>query len=697
MSTVSGTTDVSIKYQRLAAEFVKVRSQLNILKTAVIDEKSRNEHLRNDALHKDSQLRKITDENESLNFRNVQLVKRVEALQNSLDELTKLQLSKGKKKQREANLRLFVNLDGTENSNLPGASNQNTARFVVEQELERKVEEISTLHSKIFDLEQNGRKEIDDLNDQISELKKENSRLKSTENVRKNNVNVTNVERNRETICHNCQQNNVQNDNDTSHQIVPNNNQPVVSPVTHDARLYADGLLTVAKSLLSAFSTIFTLLEQRSVLYPYDINLEVLPESFKTFGQEMVLYSTDFHEKITKLDQIQTKVNESDDLSFIDASSKALWSDLCQSFKLVHSYLQNSLIVVIRAENEVPFCSQDLEELNLMFEQHFLIVIKNLIELLSKPLPDLFQLKFRHIFVDRLSHLQGLLEELERLFKHKILFEKGIPTASKKMKCVNECILKAFEQISQALIRGFGMISDTNALEHLRLALQNDQSVVNDVTPKESTPLAEAETVGIVVNEEIAIEKDRLSEELQNTKEKLTKAMNDKSEWEATVHAMEQELDVLRSLRDEQTRAADLADPHTKLAQHSLEEVYKQKIKQLALDLTFAKSEALYFKEECEALLVTGKMLKQDYSRLNEPCAKCESLNEALLATQLTFEEQMRELYDRLADQSRELEEQREEIHKFKFSGSTSPMSSTGETLPRENSFKRNIRRMVGK
>ncbi|CAD5224342.1 unnamed protein product [Bursaphelenchus okinawaensis] len=180
------------------------------------------------------------------------------------------------------------------------------------------------------------------------------------------------------------------------------------------------------------------------------------------------------------------------------------------------------------------------------------------------------------------------------------------------MKYVNECILKPFEQIFQALVRGFGMISDTNALEHLRLALQNDQPVVNDVTPKEPTLFAEPETVGIVVNEEIAIEKDRLSEELQNTKEKLTKAMNDKSEWEATVHAMEQELDVIRRLRD----ASNGADAGT---------------------------------------------------------------------------------YDRLADQSRELEKQREEIHKLKFSGSTSPISSTGETPPRENSFKRNIRRMVGK
>ncbi|CAD5232255.1 unnamed protein product [Bursaphelenchus xylophilus] len=697
MSTVSGTTDVSVKYQRLAAEFVKLRSQLNVLKTAVIDEKGRNEQLRSDILAKDSELRKTNDENESLQFRNAQLVKRVEALQKNLDEVTKLQLAKGKKKQRDANLRLFVNLDESENNSIPGPSNPNNTRLVLEQELERKVQEISNLHSKIFDLEQNNRKEVDELTEQINQLKKDNARLKSIENERKTNQNQSTAGTESEYKCQSCH-NNVRNgaQNHVIPEILSSSTQAIDFPISHDARLYADGLVNVSKSFLTAFSTIFTLLEQRSVLYPFDINLEVLPESFRTFGQEMVAFSSDFQAKINKLDAIQEKINESDDLQFLDISAKKMWPEVCQSFKLVNSYLQNSLIVILRAENEVPFCNSDLEELNLKFEQHFLIFIKNLIDLLSKPLSDLFQLKFRHIFVDRLSHLQSLIEELDRLFQRKIMFEKGIPTASKRLKCVNECISKAFEQIAVALSRAFGMISDSNALEYLRMAINGEIKPILEVKLKEDGDHQEKK----LVREDsiVQTENEKLVEDLKRLNIKLDEAVKEKAEWQATVHAMEHELDVLRNLRDEQTRAADLADPNTKLNQDQLEKIYKGKIKQLSLELTFAKGEAMYYKEECDSLLITAKTLQKNYSRLNEPCSKCESLNEALLATQFTFEEQMRELYDKLAEQEDEISFQREAITKFKTSSaSTSPMSSTDQTPPRENSFRRNIRRMVGK
>lgn len=75
----------------------QVRAQLNVLKGAVVDEQRRSADFKEQLLAKDSALRKYVDETESLQFRNTQLVKRVETLQKSLDELSRLPATKGKK------------------------------------------------------------------------------------------------------------------------------------------------------------------------------------------------------------------------------------------------------------------------------------------------------------------------------------------------------------------------------------------------------------------------------------------------------------------------------------------------------------------------------------------------------------------------------------------------------------------------
>lgn len=98
MSTASsGTTDIHVKYQRLASEFVKLRSQVSILKSGVVDEQEKSSRFQDELSEKETTLRKFQDENEGLLFRNQQLVKRVESLQKSLDDINKLQASKGKK------------------------------------------------------------------------------------------------------------------------------------------------------------------------------------------------------------------------------------------------------------------------------------------------------------------------------------------------------------------------------------------------------------------------------------------------------------------------------------------------------------------------------------------------------------------------------------------------------------------------
>ncbi|CAH1263624.1 PPP1R21 [Branchiostoma lanceolatum] len=77
--------DIQNKYQRLAQEYAKMKSQHSVLKKAVIDEQSKVAELTEATKLKDLSIRKFEQEIDSLTFRNQQLAKRVTVLQDELD------------------------------------------------------------------------------------------------------------------------------------------------------------------------------------------------------------------------------------------------------------------------------------------------------------------------------------------------------------------------------------------------------------------------------------------------------------------------------------------------------------------------------------------------------------------------------------------------------------------------------------
>ncbi|KAF4516847.1 hypothetical protein B566_EDAN006242 [Ephemera danica] len=68
--------DLQAKYQKLAAEYSKIRAQASVLKKAVVDEQTKTADLKDLLKEKEQSLRKADQEMESLNFRNQQLTKR---------------------------------------------------------------------------------------------------------------------------------------------------------------------------------------------------------------------------------------------------------------------------------------------------------------------------------------------------------------------------------------------------------------------------------------------------------------------------------------------------------------------------------------------------------------------------------------------------------------------------------------------
>ena len=77
---------LSAKYTKLAAEYSKVRAQLGELKKAVLEEQAKNVGSSENLKQKEQALRKSEAEMDSLTFRNQQLTRRVEILQDDIEK-----------------------------------------------------------------------------------------------------------------------------------------------------------------------------------------------------------------------------------------------------------------------------------------------------------------------------------------------------------------------------------------------------------------------------------------------------------------------------------------------------------------------------------------------------------------------------------------------------------------------------------
>ncbi|PIK45114.1 hypothetical protein BSL78_18043, partial [Apostichopus japonicus] len=76
--------DLQQKYQKLAQEYAKKKNENQVLKEAVITNRDLEKQHKDAIKERDLKIRKIEQENESLNFRNQQLTKKVEGLQEQL-------------------------------------------------------------------------------------------------------------------------------------------------------------------------------------------------------------------------------------------------------------------------------------------------------------------------------------------------------------------------------------------------------------------------------------------------------------------------------------------------------------------------------------------------------------------------------------------------------------------------------------
>uniref|UniRef100_A0A8C1N7W7 Protein phosphatase 1 regulatory subunit 21 n=1 Tax=Cyprinus carpio TaxID=7962 RepID=A0A8C1N7W7_CYPCA len=151
---MANVTDLQSKYSKLAQEYSKLRAQNQVLKKAVVDEQTASCSLKDELKQKEQSLRKVEQEMDSLSFRNQQLTKRVELLQEEL----LLSESKSKKSKNKGDSPSQVSLQ---------------TQSVFDEDLQKKIQENERLHIQFHEADEQFRRQEAQLRVRLDQLEKE--------------------------------------------------------------------------------------------------------------------------------------------------------------------------------------------------------------------------------------------------------------------------------------------------------------------------------------------------------------------------------------------------------------------------------------------------------------------------------------------------------------------------------------------
>ncbi|XP_027959824.1 protein phosphatase 1 regulatory subunit 21 isoform X3 [Eumetopias jubatus] len=540
------------KYQKLAQEYSKLRAQNQVLKKGVVDEQANSAALKEQLKMKDQSLRKLQQEMDSLTFRNLQLAKRVELLQ---DELA-LSEPRGKKNKKS----------GESSSQL-----SQEQKSVFDEDLQKKIEENERLHIQFFEADEQHKHVEAELRSRLATLETEAAQhqavvdgltRKYMETIEKLQNDKAKLEVKSQTLekeakecrlrTEECQLQlkNLHEDlsgrleeslsiitekvpfNDTKYSqynalnVPPHNRRHQLK-----MRDIAGQALAFVQDLVTALLNFHTYTEQRIQIFPIDsaidtispLNQKETTVKLKTFSEHLTSYIC-FLRKILPY-QLKSLEEECE-------------SSLCTS--------------ALRARNLE--LSQDMKKMTAVFEK-----LQTYIGLLALPStePDgLLRTNYGSVLTNVGAALHGFHDVMKDISKHynqKATIEHELPTATQKLITTNDCILSSVA----ALTNGAGKIASffSNNVDYFIASLSYGPKAASDfISPLsaecmlqykkkaaaymkalrkplvESVPYEEA-----LANRRVLLSstesREGLAQQVQQSLEKISKLEQEKEHW----------------------------------------------------------------------------------------------------------------------------------------------------------------------
>ncbi|PIC24835.1 hypothetical protein B9Z55_018000 [Caenorhabditis nigoni] len=418
VSSVSLSSDANVRYQRLAAEYTKLRAQAKVLREGVLEERGRVDKLTEDLKSKEAIIRRLQAENESLTFRNDQLVRRVENFQFEAPPTT-LQTTTPRKPAT------------TKQAPPTSQSNVDAARIeLLEQELKQKLEQNERLVSELAENERQHAVEMAEMSEKLAkemrkledEVKRMRIRTKMIQNPKEDveEISSDDVEKKKALEI-------------SEDVVVEDIGSPEPPESQEEARIM---VAEAARGTFSGFTNVFTLLQQRCEIYPFDIKLERLPSHVEKLSSEYAQTARLFSALVEIVDSIiqNSEFNPTEHIP-----------EVVSKCRLISKHCSQMLAELVKQmtseENRVTWCTTPLARLNNDWEE---LILKMF---------GIFEDVTEHLtssegFLESLDALDVVTSELVGVFKKRWIFEARLPTTTRRMRCVGSALEEALQMTS---------------------------------------------------------------------------------------------------------------------------------------------------------------------------------------------------------------------------------------------------------
>ncbi|XP_038607200.1 protein phosphatase 1 regulatory subunit 21 [Tachyglossus aculeatus] len=603
------------KYQKLAQEYSKLRAQNQVLKKGVVDEQANSAVLKEQVKMKDQSLRKLQQEMDSLNFRNLQLTRRVELLQQELA----LGEPRGRKNKKS----------GESSSQL-----SQEQKSVFDEDLQKKIEENERLHIQFFEADEQHRQVEAELRSRLEGLEKEATQhqavvdaltrkyMDAIEKLQNDKAKLEVKSQTLEREAKDCrlrteecqlQLKSLHEDladrldeslaiisekvpfNDTRFSqynalnVPPHNrrHQLKLRDVTGQA-------LALVQDLVTALLNFHTYTEQRVQIFPVDSAIDAISpvnQKFSQYLHENAAYVRPLEEGMLHLFESITEdtVTVLETTVTLKTFAEHLTSYLAFLRKILPYQLKS-----LEEEGESPLCTpplrahnvdlqRDMRRMTAVFEK--LRTYVTLLALPSTQTDGLLRANYSAVLAHLAAALHAFHDVTKEISKHygqKAAMERELPTATQKLLTTNDCVLASVA----ALTAGAGKMAAffSNNVHHFTASLSyGPQSAAGFVSPAsaacmlqykkrataymkslkkpsgDSVPYEEA-----LANRRVLLSstesREALSQQVQQSLEKIGKLEQEKEHWMLEAQLAKVKAERLKSVSPTGPEARDKED-----------------------------------------------------------------------------------------------------------------------------------------
>lgn len=722
--------ELQAKYQRLGQEYQKARAQITVLKKAVLDEQEAKNVFHDGLKQRDQTIRKYEQEIDSLHFRNSQLSKRVEILQNELSE--------------------YENR-GVKPSKTPSAS-QTSISFIHEQELQMKIAENESLHKQLRDVtvenkssvkqlerqleevsrnEKDYKKLIDEFDSKnnliIQKLQEERHMLDSKLNKQTEDLKIANAlnEKYKSQFKADTNQLQVRLDNtkkmmqerlpfidscETAYNLL---NVPICDKTyQQETQLLMGTFSNQFISFLKSFSDYHTYLEQRLQVFNTDINQKNASCTDQKFFSHLLknaVYSRELQNAVINLQ------GETSKRLFISIDTLlTTLQDISTSFRIYANYLDKLLPyreISIEEECRSSTWSGSIEKFNhdiINIEKTIVQIFSKLsyyIEILLKK--DVSHLTKSTCFLKTSENcrlLNGCFKRLHELYSAKAADEHAFSTYTERLKTTDDFLLSTVASLEVSSGHIFRLIDDNSHFYvtphqlkrkgitcdlNLEFPSEIDSFNNNAANYMQSLlkPISKSSPYVDASQNAKQVSNDDMFQQINASHEQIIKLEQEKEHWifehKLLTAKFEKELKKSSMVKKElqgtdisntEDSTSEKADSEKDSEETIVKEYMSIRILDLTKQLQNSDSKGINFYQEAHSLyqlLILADKNKQKLNKLLvESQKKVSTLQDELETTKRSYEEQLGMFSDHLCGMNDKLTSQKDQIDELKTSGS---------------------------